>query len=83
MIVSGPKDEKVLEVCEELQNSGTGFNLLKLFMFLKEHGHFEAMKTLNHELYEKSNNNLKDVISVDELKIPKIPYKELEECCNG
>ena len=85
MYVSGPKEEKVLEVCEELQNSG--FTILKLFHLLKENGHFDAMKTLKRhvpdELYKSVTSHLPDVITVDDLKIPNIHYEELKDCCNG
>ena len=85
--VSGPKEEKVLEACEELQESSeTGFTILKLFNMLNENGHFDAMKTLKKYVpqkdYEIAFSHMPEGIDVKQLKIPNIPYEELKTGCN-
>ena len=88
--VSGPKEEKVLKVCEEiqgLQGEDAGFTINNLFKLLNENGHFDAMKTLKKYVpkkdYEKAFSHMPEGIDVEQLRIPNIPYEELDKCCNG
>ena len=76
-----------MKICEELQGiqEENGFTIQNLFKLLNENGHFDAMKTLKKYVpekeYEKAFSHMPEGIDVEQLKIPNIPYKELEEGC--
>ena len=80
--VSGPKEEKVLELCEKLEEKG--FRILELFNLLQEKGLSHSMKSIvPKELYDKAISHMPAELNVDELKIPNIPFEDLKACCNG
>jgi len=80
--VSGPKEEKVLNLCEDLEEKG--FTILELFNLLQKNGLSHYMKSVvPKELYDKATSHMPAELNVDELKIPNIPYEDLKVCCNG